>query len=123
MLSAFMEINKIVLFKGCLSKTGANFDIIIDDGGHGYEQQLVSFEVLFHHGLRPGGIYFIEDIETSYWTDYEQYGNVVRGGKNHPNAPLSMFMQMVHVINREFHNHSDQVLFPLDRLVESISFP
>ena len=105
-----------------LRKTGANFDIIIDDGGHGYEQQLVSFEVLFHHGLRPGGIYFIEDIETSYWTDYEQYGNIVRGGKNHPNAPLTMFMQMVHVINREFHNHSDQVLFPLDRLVESISF-
>ena len=105
-----------------LSKTGGNFDIIIDDGGHGYEQQLASFEVLFHHGLKPGGIYFIEDIETSYWTDYEQYGNIVRGGKNHPNAPLTIFMQMVHVINREFHNHSDQILFPLDRLVESISF-
>jgi hypothetical protein len=105
-----------------LKKSGGNFDIIIDDGGHGYQQQMVSFEVLFKNGLKPGGIYFIEDIETSYWTDYEQYGNVVKGGKNHPNAPLTMFLQMVHVVNREFHNHSDYVFFPLDRLIESLSF-
>ena len=36
---------QIITFKDVLSKTGANFDIIIDDGGHGYEQQLRSFEV------------------------------------------------------------------------------
>ena len=89
---------------------------------HGYQQQMVSFEVLFTNALKPGGIYFIEDIETSYWTNYEQYGNIVQGGKNHPNAPLSMFLEMVHVMNREFHNHSDYIFFPIDRLIESLSF-
>jgi hypothetical protein len=105
-----------------LKRSGGNFDIIIDDGGHGYGQQMVSFEVLFERALKPGGVYFIEDIETSYWTDYEQYGNRVRGGKNHPNAPLTTFLQATHIINREFHNHSDTVMFPLDRLINSVSF-
>jgi hypothetical protein len=105
-----------------LERSGGNFDIIIDDGGHGYGQQMSSFSVLFDKGLKPGGLYFIEDIETSYWTNYEQYGNIINGGKNHMNAPLTTFLQMVHVINREFHNHSDSVLFPLDRLVESVGF-
>lgn len=36
-------------------------DIVIDDGGHSPEQQRISFEELFPH-LRPGGVYFCEDI-------------------------------------------------------------
>jgi cephalosporin hydroxylase len=36
-------------------------DIVIDDGGHTYEQQRVTLEELFPH-LRPGGVYICEDI-------------------------------------------------------------
>jgi SAM-dependent methyltransferase len=45
--------------------SGGHFDVIIDDGGHYVDQQLTSFRVLFPV-LRPGGIYVIEDLETSY---------------------------------------------------------
>jgi len=42
------------------------FDVVIDDGGHMMEQQQVSLGVIFPH-IRPGGLYFIEDLHTSYW--------------------------------------------------------
>ena len=35
-------------------------DVLIDDGGHHPEQQIVTFEELFPH-LRPGGVYICED--------------------------------------------------------------
>lgn len=42
------------------------FDIVIDDGGHRYSEQITSFELLFPH-LNSGGLYVIEDVGTSYW--------------------------------------------------------
>lgn len=45
------------------------FDIIIDDGGHTMNQQIVSFKTLFPL-LKDGGIYVIEDIHTSYWYEF-----------------------------------------------------
>lgn len=42
------------------------FDIIIDDGSHVSEHVLTTFHALFPK-LRPGGIYAVEDVQTSYW--------------------------------------------------------
>lgn len=44
-------------------------DILIDDGGHTMEQQVVSFEELFEH-IKDDGIYLCEDMHTSYWPVY-----------------------------------------------------
>jgi hypothetical protein len=41
------------------------FDIGIDDGSHCWSHQISSFETLFPQ-IRSGGLYIIEDIETSY---------------------------------------------------------
>jgi hypothetical protein len=38
-----------------------DFDVIIDDGSHRADHQQITFGVLFEH-LRPGGMYFIEDL-------------------------------------------------------------
>ena len=38
-----------------------NFDFIVDDGSHKSKDQQVSLGFLFKH-LKPGGIYFIEDL-------------------------------------------------------------
>lgn len=56
----------------------SHFEIILDDGGHSWKQQIVSFETLFPQ-LTPGGIYFVEDMHTSYrpksiWDDYPTTG-------------------------------------------------
>jgi len=44
-------------------------DLIIDDGSHINEHVIKTFQLLFPK-LRTGGIYVIEDTETSYWPDY-----------------------------------------------------
>jgi hypothetical protein len=40
-------------------------DIVIDDGGHQYQQQVVSLEELLPH-LRPGGVYLCEDVHGAF---------------------------------------------------------
>ncbi|MBW8484303.1 class I SAM-dependent methyltransferase [Actinomadura parmotrematis] len=42
------------------------FDIVIDDGSHVSRDVLASLRGLFPH-LRPGGLYAVEDLQTSYW--------------------------------------------------------
>jgi demethylmacrocin O-methyltransferase len=44
------------------------FDVIIDDGSHLNEHIIETFKILFPK-LKDGGIYAIEDIQTSYWED------------------------------------------------------
>ena len=43
------------------------FDIIVDDGSHVPWHQIFTLEYLFKESLKDGGLYIIEDIETSYW--------------------------------------------------------
>jgi hypothetical protein len=52
-----------------VAELGGSYDVILDDGGHTMEQQIVSFEVLFPHVV-SGGIYIIEDLGTSYFLEY-----------------------------------------------------
>lgn len=50
-------------------------DIVLDDGGHTMGQQVATFEEMFP-AVRPGGVYIVEDLHTSYW---EEYGGAYRG--------------------------------------------
>lgn len=45
------------------------FDIVIDDGSHISRHIIASFNALFPH-VKPGGIYVIEDLASSYWPDW-----------------------------------------------------
>ena len=49
-------------------------DILIDDGGHTMRQQIVTFEEMFSH-IKHNGIYWCEDLHTSYWAGW---GGVTR---------------------------------------------
>jgi hypothetical protein len=54
-----------------VKKTAPFIDIVIDDGGHLPEQQLVTLEELLPH-VRPGGVYFCEDIHHNF-NDFAAY--------------------------------------------------
>ena len=45
------------------------FDIVIDDGSHLMEHQILSFETLYPL-VDKNGIYICEDAFTSYWKEY-----------------------------------------------------
>lgn len=49
--------------------SGGEFDLIIDDGGHTMSQQMTSLKTLWR-AVKPGGIFFIEDLHTSYMPVY-----------------------------------------------------
>jgi len=104
--------------------TGGHFDVIVDDGGHHYEQQTASYEVLFGELLNPGGLYVIEDIETSYWkTGTDLYGKkVTRGGQSEPKSLINMFKNVVDVVNKKFFNHKYTVFGKMDHWIQQISF-
>ena len=70
---------------------GSDFDIILDDGGHTMEQQQISFGFLFPH-VRPGGLYVIEDIHTSFPQLWPGYG-VEDGGANSTYTMIDRFVR------------------------------
>ncbi len=52
-----------------ISNSVGGFEIIIDDGSHVNEHIIETFKILFPL-LKVGGIYVIEDVQTSYWPEY-----------------------------------------------------
>ncbi|KIM98372.1 hypothetical protein OIDMADRAFT_167198 [Oidiodendron maius Zn] len=53
-----------------IETTGGNFDVIIDDGGHHMHEQITSIKKLWKT-IKPGGVYFCEDLETSYFPMFD----------------------------------------------------
>jgi demethylmacrocin O-methyltransferase len=75
---SFLQEKRIQIFKGSqvdldfledVCTQAGVFDLIVDDGSHINEQVIKSFEFLFPK-LKNGGIYVIEDTQTSYWEKY-----------------------------------------------------
>lgn len=71
-----------------------SLDIIIDDGGHTMEEQMISFAILFKK-LKSGGIYILEDLITSFWASHG-------GNKDNINTSLSALYDLK--INSKFHS-------------------
>ena len=54
---------------GWIEKSGGNFDVVIDDGGHQNCQIWHTFLKLWPQ-VKPGGLYFFEDLQLSTGVDY-----------------------------------------------------
>ncbi|HLF35821.1 MAG TPA: hypothetical protein VI583_16375 [Cyclobacteriaceae bacterium] len=71
-------------------------DIIIDDGSHINEHVIRTFEILFPC-LNIGGVYVIEDTQTSYWPKY--------GGDSHdredPRRLMNFFKNLTDSLNHQ----------------------
>jgi SAM-dependent methyltransferase len=52
-----------------LAREYGPFDIILDDGSHVMQDQIASLAHLFA-AVRPGGVYAVEDIHTSYFSRF-----------------------------------------------------
>jgi hypothetical protein len=84
------------------SPTAAPVHFIIDDGSHIPEHQVSTFDLLFGSLLSPGGVFIIEDIETSYWTRGGLYGYPTEYGYHHSRSIIEIFKDLLDELNDEF---------------------
>jgi hypothetical protein len=90
-------------------------DIVIDDGSHLSGDVVTAFTALFPR-LRPGGLYVIEDLQTSYWPGWN-------GGHTALDDPatslgfLKTLVDSLHHQERPGHQPSD-----VDRMIGGLHF-
>lgn len=96
---------------------------IIDDGSHVPEHQILTFSFLFLNLLEEGGVYIVEDIETSYWKRGGLYGYNTNYGYKHPKSFVEYAKKLVDVLNNEFLNRENRAELKEidDKLFNSIS--
>lgn len=71
-----------------------SLDIVIDDGSHINEHVVATFKILFPL-LKKGGIYAVEDTQTSYWPEYG--GDSLNLGN--PSTMMNFFKSLVDGLN------------------------
>ena len=76
-------------------------DVVIDDGSHIAVHQRASFDALFPQ-LTEGGLYIIEDTQTSYWRLWD-------GGYRRPGTAIELAKSVVDDMHGWYHDS------PLDR--------
>lgn len=107
-----------------VNTVNVEFDIIIDDGSHVPDHQKLTLKKLWNL-LKPGGVYIIEDIETTYWGKSEIYGYKFNSNKS---KVMKSFRNCISFINREFLSKENAEKIELDDLssvfhdVEMLSF-
>jgi len=89
-------------------KDKPKFDVIVDDGSHVNDHQILTLLKLFPH-LKEGGTFIIEDTHTSYW---HQWG----GGFKKENTCIEFTKNLIDFMHRQ---HIDQSA--PQRLVEIFS--
>jgi hypothetical protein len=76
------------------------FDVIIDDGSHVPLHQMLTLRILWPT-LRAGGVYILEDIETSYWGKSTVYGYPFDATTEESNT-VETLRHSIDAVNSEF---------------------
>lgn len=122
-----LQEERIKIFQGSqddasfLEKVAANIgqiDIIIDDGSHINKHVIKTFQTLFPLLKSNGGIYVVEDTQTSYWPEYG--GN--SDDLNSSQTSMSMLKNLVDGIN--YHEFTKPEYSPsyFDKTIVSMHF-
>jgi len=111
-----LQENRIKIFQGSqidkqfldkVTKDIGLLDIIIDDGSHLQEHIIETFKILFLK-LKDGGVYVIEDLQTSYWEDF--------GGDsenlNNPKTAMNFLKSLTDSVNHE-HSGKENKIFSI----------
>lgn len=110
------QVDKQFLEK-VVAETGG-LEIIIDDGSHVNEHVLETFKMLFPK-LKKGGMYVIEDTQTSYWKEYFGGDNT---DFNNPNTIMGFFKSLVDGVNSEEYGIKGYERNYYDKNIVSIHF-
>ncbi len=85
-----------------LSLLEGSYDFIIDDASHFWSHQIDAFNVLFD-SLKPGGLYIVEDIQTSFGSFRSSYS----GNPQNPDKldAFTYFSLMSSYVTGDFRHH------------------
>lgn len=97
-----------------LKKEIGHVDIVIDDGGHMMEQQIVSFEELFDI-LDDDGVYLCEDSHTSYWP-------LFHGGYKKPNTFIEYSKNVIDGLHVQYIEEKKETEFCYSDMIKSLTF-
>jgi len=96
-------------------------DIIIDDGSHYNDHVITTFKILFPL-LSPKGIYVVEDVQTSYWSEFD---GINWGGSIDLTAPytsMNFFKSLIDGLNYEEFTLDDYVPTYFDKHIVAMHF-
>jgi demethylmacrocin O-methyltransferase len=123
---SFLEERRLKIFQGSqidtqllteLYDSTGELDIIIDDGSHINKHVIESFIFLFPK-LKVGGVYVIEDTQTSYWKDF--------GGDsknlNNPKTLMNFFKSLTDAMNNQEFELAGYEQTYYDRYIVSMHF-
>ena len=86
---------------GWIEKSGGEFDVIIDDGGHTNCQIWTSFQKLWPT-VKRGGLYFIEDMQVAKWKGYKKSTETCDGKDlNVPDKLKEIFDRLMYDDNKK----------------------
>ncbi|WP_256104213.1 hypothetical protein [Streptomyces sp. ODS05-4] len=85
-------------FLASLGEEIGPIDIVIDDGSHYCPDVVAAFRAMFAL-VRPGGLYVVEDLQTSYWEGYG--GSSVR--RDDPATSMGYLKKLVDGLAHEDH--------------------
>jgi len=89
-------------------------DILIDDGGHTMDQQIVSFEELFGC-IKDDGVYLCEDLHTSYWPPFG-------GGYKKPGTFIEYSKDFIDFLNAYHSKEKSLKVNDFTKTVDSIHY-
>ena len=84
-----------------LKKQIPKLDILIDDGGHRMNQQIITFEEMYEH-IKDDGLYLCEDVYTSYWPNFG-------GGYKNPNSYREYTKNLIDCLNAYWATEEDNL--------------
>jgi 23S rRNA U2552 (ribose-2'-O)-methylase RlmE/FtsJ len=85
-------------------------DVVIEDGGHYFPQQINTFEEIFPR-VTENGVFLIEDLHTSYWP--KKYG----GGLKQPGTFIEYAKDLTDQLNAW---HSREPNFQVDEITRTV---
>lgn len=113
------------MLQDIMNQRPEGWDIIIDDASHVPQHNIITFEKLWK-SLKPGGLYIVEEVQTSYWVDGAIHGYTINGGilAPPPHNSLARFKQYADVINRKYWGELNDGFsyFEGDHEIEEVGF-
>ena len=116
-LRSIKEARRNISFLETMMEKVLPVTIIIDDGSHISKDVITTFKFLFPK-LRKGGWYVVEDIQTSYWREFEGDPENLKN----PRTSMNFFKQITDCVNSSEFERAEGSDGTFDGQIDAVHF-